>query len=343
MACLGVVGCGSGEVGRSGGEPVALPAFERFDNGAFAMDVPSGWPLTVAGDCASLAFLLQDPREPLRKVMFFGMVGPVYQSEMQKQIDRQYMSAGGYPVEWHDMPVVDPLTPGNLLAHFSQIASSQAARRFMPQCPRLDQFQAVSSEPMSLQMNAPGARHELVRGVFVESGRAAEGLFTLTTAPYMPMMGGPGGGTAYGFLLSGITAPKGELEAWQETLRRPLSTYSVHPVYVQGCLRRSEAAFHSVVQAGETLRETSDMIHRSWEARNRSDDILAEKRSDAILGKERLYDPGSGEVYEFNNGFHDRYRLNPEEYRKPDLQPLPADDHRLWTAPARDGYRELGL
>ncbi|HOO21896.1 MAG TPA: hypothetical protein PL011_10980, partial [Kiritimatiellia bacterium] len=74
-----------------------------------------------------------------------------------------------------------------------------------------------------------------------------------------------------------------------------------------------------------------------------TDDILAQKRSDAILGKERLYDPGSGEVYEFENGFSDQYRLNPGGYRNPDLQPLPGDDHGLWTAPARDGYRELGM
>jgi hypothetical protein len=177
----------------------------------------------------------------------------------------------------------------------------------------------------------------------MEDGRVVEGVFTLTTAPFMPMMGGPAGGTAYGYLLSGITAPKGELDAWQPTLLRPLASYSVHPHYVQGCMMRSEAAFRSVMQAGQTLRETSDMIHRSWEARNRSDDILAEKRSDAILGKERLYDPGTGDVYEFNNGFHDQYRLNPDQYRNPDLQPLPAADHNVWTAPTRDGYRELGL
>lgn len=159
----------------------------------------------------------------------------------------------------------------------------------------------------------------------------------------MPMMGGPGGGTAYGYLLAGITAPKGELDAWHPLLLESLSSFAVHPEYAEDCLRRSEEAFRAVVEAGRTLNETADMIIESWQARNRSDDILTEKRSDAMLGKERLYDPGTGEVYEFDNGFYDRYQLNPGDYRNPNLQPLPEGDYGLWTAPAQDGARELGL
>ena len=342
---LGVwlVGCGPGRAQRTEAPATKGPGLEAFDNGAFQMQVPRGWGMAVAGDCASLAFVLQDPAEPLRKVLYFGMVGPVYQAPMQKQIDQQYMAGGGFPVEWVDMPVVSPLTPENLLANFSEIAGSQVARRFMPGCPRLEQFQAVTVTPQGSPLGMPGARSAVVRGVFVENGRAGQGVFSLTTAPFMPMMGGPGGGTAYGYLLTGITAPSGELEGWLPILKPTLESFRVHPEYLSGCRMRSEAAFAAVAEAGRTLRETSDQIHRSWEARNRTDDILAQKRSDVILGKERLYDPGSGEVYEFENGFGDHYRLNPGEYRNSDLQPLPGDDHGLWTAPARDGYRELGL
>ena len=332
-----LAGCGSGE-----SPPARVPALQPFNNGAFAMQIPQGWNMAVAGDCTSLAFVLQDPQEPLRKVLYFGLAGPVYQSQMQKQIDFQSMNIGAPPLAWFDMPVVDPLTPENLLANFSQIASSQSAQRFMPGLPRLEGFQTVSSAPLPCPLNASGARSALVRGVFVENGRAAQGLFSLTTAPFMPSLGGPGGGTAFGHMLTGITAPKGELDALQPMLLRVLASFSLHPEYVQGCLARSQAAFQSSMQAGKTLRETSEQITRSWEARNRSDDILAEKRSDAMLGKERLYDPGTGEVYEFNNGFYDQYRLNPQGYRNSQLQPLPARDHGLWSAAAGDGYRHLG-
>ena len=331
-----LAGCGSGEL-----PPVKAPALQPFNNGAFAMQIPQGWNVAVAGDCASLAFVLQDPQEPLRKIVSFGMVGPVYQSVMQKQIDQQYMASGGFPVEWFDMPVVEPLTPENLLANFSQIAASGLARRFMPGIPQLAGLQVVSSTPLPCPLPVAGAQRALMRVVFMENGRVAQGLFSLTTAPYMPMMGGPGGGTAYGYLMTGITAPKGELAALQSTLLRSLATFAIQPAYVQDCLMRSDAAFGAVLQAGKTLRETSEQISRSWEARNRTDDILSEKRSDAMLGKERLYDPGTGEVYEFGNGFYDQYKLNPQGYRNSELQPLPADDHGLWSAAPRDGARYL--
>ena len=336
--CLSVVGCGSG----SAAPQVKMPSLQAFDNGAFSMQIPAGWNMAVAGDCTSLAFVLQDPREPLRKILYFGLAGPVYQSQMQRQIDYQCMQMGAMPIQWFDMPVVDPLTPENLLANFSQLASSQLAQQFMPGLPRLDGFHVISSTPQPCYLNAPGAMSSLVRGLFVENGRVAQGLFSLTTAPFMPSMGGPGGGTAYGYMLSGITAPKGEMEALQPLLMKSLSSFSLHPSYVQGCMARSQAAFQSVMRAGKILSETSDLITRSWEDRNRRDDIMAEKRSDAMLGKERLYDPGTGEVYEFGNGFYDQYRLNPQAYRNSDLQPLPEGDHNLWSAPTLDGARVLG-
>ena len=338
MVMVALAGCGSGgEAPRA--EP---PEFQRYDNGAFSMEVPKGWQMAFAGDCASLAFVLQDPQEQLRKILCFGLSGPVYQSQAQKQIDAQCMQMGAAPIPWFDMPVVEPLTPENLLANFFRIASSQAAQQFMPGLPRLDGFQAISSTPLPCPLNVPGARSALVRGLFVENGRVAQGLFSLTTAPFMPSMGGPGGGTAFGHMLAGISAPKDELDALQPALARSLSSFTLHPAYVQGCMARSQEAFQSAMRAGRTLRETSDRIASSWEARNRSDDILAEKRSDAILGRERLYDPGTGEVYEFSHGFYDRYRLNPQEYRNSNLQPLPAGDHGLWSAAARDGARYLG-
>ena len=113
----------------AGGLPSQMPPLQAFDNGAFRVDVPKGWPVTVAGNCATLAFVAQDPREPRLKIMYFGLVGPVYQSAAQKQLDQQYMMFGGFPIEWYDMPVVAPLTPENLLANFAQIAASQAAQR----------------------------------------------------------------------------------------------------------------------------------------------------------------------------------------------------------------------
>lgn len=327
---------------RGPGEPprVKLPALRVYDAGAFTIDIPEGWPLVTAGQCSTLAFLVRDPSEPLRQAFYFGQVGPVYMSERQKAIDLQAARMGGY-VPWSEMPVVDPLTPENFVQQFPLIAATATARSFMPQCPALEGLQVVSATPQRTALQAPGAQCALVRGGFREGGRAGEGLFMVTVAPFMPFTGGPGGGTAYGFMMMGITAPAGEFGGVQATLARVLDSFSLSESYVQGCMQQQNEAWEGVRRAGRTLSEASDMIVEGWQRRNRTDDIVAAKRSDAILGHERLYDPGSGQVYEFENGFYDKYRLNPGQYRLGDLQPLPDDNHDLWTAPTLDGPQHL--
>ena len=95
------------------------------------------------------------------------------------------------------------------------------------------------------------------------------------------------------------------------------------------------------MEAGKTLRESSEIITKGWERRQKTHDILSEKWSDTMMGTERLYDPDSGEVYEFQNGFYDRYRLDPNAYRMDNLQPLPDGDHALWMRAPLDGPSHL--
>jgi len=59
------------------------------------------------------------------------------------------------------------------------------------------------------------------------------------------------------------------------------------------------------------------------------------------VGKERLYNPDTGEVYEFENGFYDKYDVDRNEYEMNNFQPLPSDDYELWMEVPLDGYRHL--
>ena len=44
-----------------------------------------------------------------------------------------------------------------------------------------------------------------------------------------------------------------------------------------------------------------------WEMRNKSQDIISQKQSDATLGYERAYDTETNEIYRATNGFTDVY------------------------------------
>lgn len=319
--------------------PLVVPNLVTYNRGFFSIDVPYGWNVITAGACSTFAFLIRDPSEPMRQIFFFGEVGPVYLSEMQRSIDQQYVAMGGYPNTWMDMPAVDPLTASTFFSKFQIVARSQTARQFMPQCPILENFRPISETLQPSPIS--GGNCALVRGLFTRNGRVGQGQFVATVAPMLPVNGGPGGGIGYAFLVAGITAPKAEFPALQGVLTRSLQSYNISQAYVNQCLQMQAQAWAGVQRAGQTLRETSDLIMSSWQKRNRSQDVTAERYSDAILGKERLYDPGTGEVFQFNNGFWDNYRLNRQRYEMSNLQPLPEGDYQLWMRAPKDGYQRL--
>jgi hypothetical protein len=334
LSFLTMVCADAGPEGRSTGLDL-----ENFNGGFFSIEKPKGWSVITAGSCATFAFLASDPSEPLKQVFYFGEVGPVYLSEQQRQIDYQYMSMGGYPSTWIDMPAVNPLTPSNFLKQFHLIAKSKLAQGFMPQFPRLENFKVISSVAQPSPMN--GATTELVRALFTQGEKLGEGMFLVTVAPMLPFNGGPGAGIGYGFCIIGITAPQNEFRNLEATLSKSIASFSFGQSYVQNCMAQQAETYKGILKAGKTLSEASDIIVQGWENRNKTDDILSEKYSDATLGRERLYDPNTKEVYEFDNGFYDKYRLDQNKYEMNNLQLLPNDNHELWTKPPLDGYKHL--
>ena len=99
----------------------AVPELElkETNTGVFSVSIPRGWRMVHAGDGATLAFYAWDPVQPMRKIFYFGSVGPLYMSDQQKQIDLYYMQSGGFPVGWIEMPVIQPFTASNFFSHFS--------------------------------------------------------------------------------------------------------------------------------------------------------------------------------------------------------------------------------
>jgi hypothetical protein len=318
-------------------EPKQEIALEKFDGGFFSIDKPKGWNIYTAGACSEFAFLIRDDKEPLRQIFHFGSVGPVYMSEEQKQIDYQYISMGGYAIPWIVMPVVDPLTPQNFLSQFHLIAQTEVAQSFMPQVPKLENLQIISitSQPSFIA----GGKTELIRGIFVQDGRVTEGLFLVTVAPFMPSTGGPGGGTAYGLQIIGITSPKREFRELENTMVTSVQSFTITQSYVDNCMRQQAETYAGILKAGKTLSEASDIIMDGWEKRNKVYDIMAAKRSDAIMSKERVYDPETREVYEFDSGFYEKYNINREKYEMNNLKPLPDDDWDIWMKAPLDGRR----
>lgn len=319
----------------------AKPALtlQSYDGGFFTIEKPTDWQIVTGGQGATLAVWLQDPQEPARQCFFFGAIGPFYLSAQQQSLDRNYLADGGYPIPWSDMPVVSPPTASSFLQQWNALTQTNMARQFMSKLPRFEELSIISVQPIQ---GYDGKQTELVRALFKVNGKVTEGLFTTTVIEYMPYVSNmPGGHQGYAVRFTGITAPKAEFAHIQPQLLRSLSSFTLSQQYVQASLQASQKAFAGVMRAGQTLRETSDMIYEGWKSRQKSYDVMAEKCSDAMLGKERARDPQTGEVYEFSLGWYDQYNLHRNQYNKPNLELLPDNDYDGWTRSTLDGQQHV--
>lgn len=52
--------------------------WEKFNAGYFSIDKPQGWQVTVTGQCSMFSFIVSDPQYPLRRIFYFGTVGPFF-------------------------------------------------------------------------------------------------------------------------------------------------------------------------------------------------------------------------------------------------------------------------
>jgi hypothetical protein len=327
-------GCGGGATAPGPEPPGTLP-LERYDVGFFSINKPRGWTVTIAGRCGELAFLIRDPGNPLRQIFYFGSVGPIYMSQAQKNCDSIYVSQGGYPIPWMDAPVVDPFTPANFLAHWPGIAHMAAATAFLSDFPELSDLALIANAPQTAML--PNGTTGNARGLFTRNGSVGEGMFLVTVVPFMPYAGVPGGGNGNGHFVCGVSAPKAEFPAIAARLIESLESFTITQSYVDGCLAQQAKIWGAVAAAGRTLSEASDIIWEGWEARTHTEDISAEQWTDAYRGVERVYDPGTGEVYEMPAGWYADYDLHRGEYDMGGLQPLPPGAWDLWMAAVLDG------
>ena len=315
--------------------PTMTSELELFDVGPtfFSIRKPKDWAIHIAGVCSTLGILMRDPAVPLRQIFYFGLIGPVYLKEAQRQIDLDYINSGGYNViSWLDAPAVDPLTTENFFTHWPTIADMDAAVAYMPQFPKLTGLTVVSNTPM-----LPSGDSALLRGVFLENGMLGEAQLLGTVWVFSPFTGMPAGGTGYGSILLGVTAPKQEFNDVEARLVASLESFTVTQGYIDWCIAQQRQLWGAVARAGQTLSETSDMIFEGWQNRSHSSDIMAEIGSDALRGVDRVYDPSTNQVYEVPADWYTSYDLHRGDYTMNNLQLLPSDNYGLWMSAPADG------
>ena len=206
----------------------------------------------------------------------------------------------------------------------------------MPGTPALNNFQVISYVPQHSSLTDADAK--VIRALFKEFNTVGEGMFYTAAAPLLPYDGmSTGAGIGYGFCCTGISSYKKDFKEWEAVLLKSLNSLNLDQGYITQCRQTQDKMWSSISEINKTWNDISNMIQKSWEYKNVVQDVAAEKWSDAMLGKERLYDPDTGEVYEFETGFYDKYDIDREKYKNSGLQPLRNDDYDLWSKPAKNG------
>lgn len=205
---------------------------ENYSTAAFSIKKPVGWKVIIAGDCATLAFVVRDPKNPLKQAFFFSQVGPVFADFQSKQMYAQSMMIPTDQVLDTDLPVIPYATPETLLENFNNIAKSRRGKMFMPQAPSLSNLKITKAYPQ--QNSLLGVQKELFV-TFNDYGQAGEGDITSLMQPFLPL---PRMATG---AVYGMTAPKGQLATSRNTLNAILTSFKVNDNYKDSCLGTAKA------------------------------------------------------------------------------------------------------
>ena len=276
--------------------------YEDFDNGKIRLQIPKGWKVFIPRvvTYSGYSFRVYDPNRPEIGYMFSLAVSGFLKSEAARA---KYYSL--YPsAVFGQLAAVDPQTTEGFYsawAHNAKFANDTQLR---------EDFYIVTTDfemIENLGKNALGG--DILRGTYTApNGEKLQGLFTATVVDVGSYM-------MYGLDLAPLNsyhniimhAPDDEFNNWVSILDYSIGTIEFTEEFMKG-FNREQSTKIEVVQANAKIYdEMSDMIMESWEKRSNSYDIISQKRSDATLGYERVYDTETGDIYRAYIGFTDAY------------------------------------
>ena len=296
----------------------------RDPKGNFTMQVPKGW-IVASGGFDLLHWIHAfDPKRPELGVFTLLKTECLLMNRKSKSF---YWDKRGF----------------GLYAMFAEMIVAEKVEdfytQFMPFCgfamkweksyagfvfPRISGFELLEKRPARTAMSRVALDDALLHATFTDpvTKRRGEGLFTGTLCRGIEMM--PGIGCNMMYNVSGVAAPEGELGEWAATLAKVLGSVWYSEAFETTARNDQLIRAAGNAKLAQTMRETSEIVTRGWEQRQKGFDARVGKRADATMGYERVVEKDSGRVYRAYNGFLDspdaqkRFRAAPDEaYSRP--------------------------
>lgn len=298
---IGLTGCSNIKIVKTEASQIK---YETFNNGNLVMQIPKGWKLDIPNTVtySGYTFKLYNPNNKDYTIMFsLGLSGFMKSEAARKKYASLYPSA-----VFGQLAAINPQTTEAFYKVWNtnaKVANKAINQEFFVY---LNEFEMIEN------LGKTNLGGDVIRGKFVnDKNEPMEGLFTASIFD-------SGSYYMYGVDLAPLNsyhnimmyAPESEFNNWQPIYDYCLSTIEFTEAFMQGFNREQSTKVSTVKANAKIYDEISDMIMDSWNKRSASYDIISQKRSDATLGYERVYDTNTGDVYKAYNGFTDEYSGN---------------------------------
>ncbi len=318
---------------------------EKYETADFSITIPKGWTVTTGGINMYHSIRVYDPNEPMNQMFILLKADVLLHSQEGKEAWQQNYNLGNTQAELFSKAAVlsNPSTEGfyQMFSQYTnfvtQVEPTYAGYTF----PILDGFTVIDRFDSTSSLKSRAIGDELLRATFTANGKEGEGMFAASVVDFGSFMISGGdvvnyqlqtvdGGYYMAYNIMAITAAKDTFIEWENVLADCMKTLEYSDSFVNATNQASDDQVARAMQISEYCNQVLDGIMSSWENRNKSQDIMSQKQSDATLGYERVYDTETGEIYKATNGFTDVY--DGKRYQ-------PVTDDNMYTQPI-SGYIE---
>ena len=268
----------------------------------FSMNIPEGWSVKSSAMYTGMFHAIHafDPEKPVNQIFFMLKMEPMFPDENSRAMMALSSDLFG------KYPILTNVSTQGVFEIFPQFADAMNATADYTdiQTPYIADFSVTESFESTQGMSSVAISPSILRADFTQNGTTGEGMFTADVVPFAM---GTGMGYYSVYNLTVLSAEKGSFQDWQPTLNKVLSSLNYTPEFQSFAMSQSNQAASTSQSLSQSASEMSDSIMSSWENRNRSQDIMSQKQSDATLGYERIVDTETGNIYKIDNGFTDWY------------------------------------
>ena len=268
----------------------------------FSMNIPEGWSVKSSAMYTGMfhAIHVFDPENPVNQIFFMLKMEPLFSDENSRAMMALSSDLFG------KYPILTNVSTQGVFEIFPQFADAMNATADYAdiQIPYIADFSVTESFESTQGMSSVAISPSILRADFTQNGTTGEGMFTADVVPFAM---GTGMGYYSVYNLTVLSAEKGTFQDWQPTLNKVLSSLNYTPEFQSFAMSQSNQAASTSQSLSQSASEMSDSIMSSWENRNRSQNIMSQKQSDATLGYERIVDTETGNIYKIDNGFTDWY------------------------------------